>query len=175
MSDVAIAPAAPTNAPANQPAPAANEVPINQNPVGGSNPVGSQAPQAATGDFDGSKHRPQSRQEAIKAAFDRANSPPPKGSRVAEKPAPKPAEAKAGHNNPPEETPKLDLRKRPEDQPGSQPRERGDGGRFMPRQSDAQNTAQSCANGSSKSWAECSANGAAGPTRQETAARRVLR
>jgi hypothetical protein len=146
MSDVAIAPAAPTNAPANQPAPAANEVPINQNPVAGSNPVGSQAPQAPTGDFYGSRHRPPSRSEAIKAAFDRANSPPPKGSKVAEKPAPKPAEAKAGHNNPPEETPKLDLRKRPDDQPQSQPRERGDGGRFAPKSSGHDGHAQNAQN-----------------------------
>ena len=143
MSDVAIAPAAPTNAPANQPAPAANEVPINQNPVAGSNPVGSQAPQAAYGRLRRlRRHRPfpEPAEKAIKAAFDRANSPPPKGSRVAEKPAPKPARGSRllGHNNPPEETPKLDLRKRPEDQPGSQPRERGEGGRFMPRQSEGQ-------------------------------------
>jgi hypothetical protein len=47
-----------------------------------------------------------------------------------------PAEAKAGHNQPPEPTEKdepLDLKKRPSEQPQAQARERGEGGRFAPR------------------------------------------
>ena len=125
--------APPPAAPAPAPAPAP-EVQINQNPTNSSNPVGSQAPQAPVGELEGGKGRPQSRREAIQAAFDRANKPQAKPAKPAERDAPKAAEAKAGHNQPPEETPKegLDLKKRPGDQPSATPRtERGT---FAPRQ-----------------------------------------
>ena len=120
MSDTTIAPptATPT-APAPAPAaPAVAEVPINQNPVNIPTPVSSQLPPA------------EGRRQAIQKAFDRANQPPAKPAKPAERPAPKAAEAKPGHNQPPEETPqeRLDLRKRPSDQP------RGERGQFAPRQ-----------------------------------------
>jgi hypothetical protein len=74
-----------------------------------------------------------SRREAIQAAFDRANNPPPKSKPAEAKEAKeaKPAEAKKGHNQPPEDTPteKFDLRKRPA---GDVPR--GERGQFAPRQ-----------------------------------------
>lgn len=47
-----------------------------------------------------------------------------------------PAEAKVGHNQPPEPVEKgepLDLKKRPTEQPQAQARERGEGGRFTPK------------------------------------------
>jgi hypothetical protein len=119
-------------------------VQINQNPVNNPNPIGSQAPQAPAGELEGGKGRPQSRREAIQAAFDRANKPPAKPAKPAERDAPKAAEAKAGHNQPPEETPKEG--KRPGDQPSGAPRtERGT---FAPRQqaapqAGAQNSATS--------------------------------
>jgi len=132
MSDTST-PVAPPSAPAPSPVPS-NEVQINQNPVNSSNPLGPQAPHAPTGDLEGGKGRPQSRREAIQAAFDRANKPQAKAAKPAEKASPPAAEAKAGHNQPPEETPKerLDLKKRPGDQPAAAPRtERGT---FAPRQ-----------------------------------------
>jgi len=127
MSDTS-APAAPS-APVAAPAPQ-NEVQINQNPVNSSNPVGSQAPQLPTGDFEGGKGRPQSRREAIQAAFDRANKPQAKPDKPAQRAAPPAAEAKKGHNQPPEDTPQegIDLKKRPSDQPP-----RGERGQFAPR------------------------------------------
>jgi len=121
MSDVTVAP--PSAAPSS-PAPASNEVPINQNPVNSPNPVGSQAPPAPVTDHKGSEHRTPSRAEALKAAYDRAVDPPK--TKPAAKAQPE-AKAKPGHNNPPEETPKLDLKKRPEEQPR-------DRGRFAPKQ-----------------------------------------
>lgn len=105
--------------------PAVGEVPINPNPVNPPAPLGSPAPQ---------------RQEVVAKAFERA--------RVERK---GPAEARAGHNQPPEpvesekpakpaELP-LNLKKRPADQerpeqsPQSPPaRERGEGGRYAPAQ-----------------------------------------
>ena len=129
MSDTSAPP------PAAPPAPApSNEVVINQNPVNTSNPLGPQAPHAPTGELEGGKGRPQSRREAIQAAFDRANKPQAKPAKPAEKASPPAADAKAGHNQPPEETPKegLDLKKRPSDQPEARPR--GDRGQFVPRQ-----------------------------------------
>jgi hypothetical protein len=133
MSDVTVAPpgAAPSAAPST------SEVPINQNPASSPNPIGSQAPPAPTGDIKGSEHRTPSTREALQKAFDRANNPPPKGERPAPKPALRPAEAKAGHNNPPEPTEKFDLKKRPSEQSGQvtdQPRDRG---RFAPRQAES--------------------------------------
>ena len=125
MSDTS-APSAPPPSPA--PAPAANEVPINTNPVGSPQPVGPQAPD---------KPQPgEHRRDAIQRAFNRGRDP--------DAPKPKAAVARIGHNNPPEETkveraapPKaakdtegddgpLDLRKRPNDQPRNQ-------GKFAPR------------------------------------------
>jgi len=63
--------------------------------------------------------------------MDRAERPQPKGERPPQKAPPKPAEAKAGHNQPPEETPKLNLKKRPEDQPGAQAVRAGVFGRIL--------------------------------------------
>jgi hypothetical protein len=117
-------PEAPPAAPAS-----VNETPINPNPPSSPNPIGSQAPQATP-----------SRREAIKAAFDRATAQQDGKTNAREirgKPAgdpPKAAEAKKGHNKPPEpvgdEQPKLDLKKRPGDQP------RGERGQFAPRTPD---------------------------------------
>jgi hypothetical protein len=127
MSDTTVAPqgAAPPSAAPSAPA---NEVPINQNPTSSPNPIGSQAPE-----------RIKTARESLQEAFDRASNPPPKGERQAPRPAPKPAEAKAGHNNPPEETEKFDLKKPPSDRNKiagePQPRDRG---RFAPRAQDGQ-------------------------------------
>jgi len=135
MSDVTVAPpSAPANTPAPAPAPAANETPINQNPTNIPAPVGSQAPERVGGD------RPApSRRDAVKAAFDRATKmqdagekAAPRRAQAAEK-APE-ADAKPGHNQPPEDTPKLDLKKRPADQEQPQPRDRG---RFAAKPRDA--------------------------------------
>ena len=135
MSNSHGAPAPAQNAPAPAAAPvaSANETPINQNPVNSSNPLGPQAPHAPVGDLEGGKGRPQSRREAIQAAFDRASNPPPKQAKTVlhdERAPPKAADAKPGHNNPPEDTPKLDLKKRPSDQPPP----RSERGTFAPRQ-----------------------------------------
>lgn len=120
MSDVNVAPNA---APPPSNAPAANEVAIDQNPTATPQPVGSQAPEK-TVEPRGSEHRPESRREAIQRAFAKAREQNP----------PKAAEAKMGHNQPPEETKRekvvaareklepVDLRKRPTDQPRDQGR-----------------------------------------------------
>ena len=128
MTDVTVAPqgSAPPAAP--------NEAVINENPTSSPNPIGSQAPPAPTGDIEGSKHRPESRREAIQGAinkaYERAANPEVKPERQARQPPAKPAEAKPGHNNPPKDEPeKIDLRKRPETQ--EQPRDRG---RFVSRE-----------------------------------------
>jgi hypothetical protein len=123
MSDVTVAPAG------SAPPAVQNEVPINENPVASPTPIGSQAPDKPTGDIKGSEARPPSRREAIQKAFERAANPPPKGEKPPQKAAPV-AEAKPGHNHPPEQTEGLDLKKRPADQP------RGDRGQFAPRQQD---------------------------------------
>jgi hypothetical protein len=125
MSDVTVAPGA-------NPPPTNNEVVINPNPTTAPQPVGSQAPDKPVGDVKGSEHRPQSRREAIQAAFDKARKENP----------PKAAEARKGHNNPPEDTPdeKINLKKRPTDQP--QQRERGDHGHFAPREPQQQQARQ---------------------------------
>jgi hypothetical protein len=135
MSDTS-APSAPPSQP-NPTPPTQTEVPINPNPPSSPTPIGSQAPE-----------RVQSRREAIQAAFDRATrqqdaKSAQKGAQTDAKDAQKsakPADAKVGHNQPPEPTPddkpKLNLKKRPDDQdPKSletqpQPRDRG---RFAPR------------------------------------------
>jgi hypothetical protein len=103
---------------------------INPNPVSTPNPLGVQAPD---------KPQPtaaEERRAAIQRAFERASSPPPKTDRSAQRAAP-PADAKAGHNQPPEPTKPevLNLRKRPQADDAvpsaAQPRDRG---RFAPRQ-----------------------------------------
>lgn len=115
MSDVAIAP--PPNTPT---APAQAEVPINEAPINSTNPVGSQAPEKPD--------HASERKAAIQKAFERAKDPDK--ARTEQRPVPKAAEAKKGHNQPPEDTPaeKLDLKRRPSDQP------RSDRGTFAPRQ-----------------------------------------
>jgi len=134
MTDTSSAPpSSPTTPTApTAPTPSNYEVTINQNPTNTPNPLGPQAPDAPTGDIKGSEHRPMSRREAIQAAFDRANNPPPKSKPAETKEAKeaKPADAKKGHNQPPEDTPteKFDLKKRPSDVP------RGERGQFAPRQ-----------------------------------------
>jgi len=130
MPDVALQPSAPASAPSPAPQSApAGEVVINQNPVNTPSPLGPQAPQAPA-EVKGSTHRPESRREAIQRAFDRANNPPPKQAKPAEREQPKAADAKPGHNKPPVETEHegLDLKKRPSDQP------RSERGTFAPRQ-----------------------------------------
>ena len=122
MSDVTVAP--------NAAPPPTNEAVIEQNPTSSPQPIGSQAPQKPTGNVEGSPHRPQSRREAIQAAFDKANT-------AERREQTKPKQARIGDNHPPEETPKeapkpLDLRKRPTAQ--QQPRDRGEHGHFAPRQ-----------------------------------------
>jgi len=114
MSDVTVAPSG--GAPAAAPS---NEVVVSDNQTRIPNPIGSQAPDKPTGDVEGGKGRPESRREAIQKAFDRANNPPPKTAKPAASPAAKPADAKPGHNQPPEKTEAegLDLKKRPADQP----------------------------------------------------------
>ena len=97
MSDVLNAP--PPSAPS---APPANEVPINPAPVSPPAPLGPQAPDKPLGE-DG-KPRPESRREAIQRAFDKAGK---------DRPKPTEAKAKMGHNQPPEETEKLDLKQPP--------------------------------------------------------------
>ena len=102
MSDVTVAP------PGGAPAAAPNQVVIDQNPVSVPTPVGAQAPDKPVENVQGSPHRPQSRREAIQAAFDRATKqqdegaqrPPQRREQPRERPA---AEAKPGHNNPPAE------------------------------------------------------------------------
>jgi hypothetical protein len=120
MGDIPVAPAG------DAMAAAPNEVVINPNPTASPQPIGAQTPDKPVGEIEGGKGRPESRREAIQRAFDRANNP--KDAKPAEKPAAKPAEAKPGHNNPPEETEKFDLKKRPADQP------RGERGQFAPRE-----------------------------------------
>jgi len=144
MSDTTVAPegSAPAAAPVTDTASAGRETPINPSPTSTPNPIGSQAPPAPTGEIEGSRHRPESRSEATRAAvqraFERSANPRVQPQRPAPQPPKGPAEAKAGHNQPPgdtagadRETPKLDLKKRPSEQPAQ---ERGEHGHFAPRQ-----------------------------------------
>lgn len=122
MSDVTAPPPSPApSAPALTPA--QHEVPINQAPIGSQNPVTNTPPEKPAED------RNTSRKAALQRAFDRANDPEGSKAREAAKPAPRAAEARPGHNQPPEETPqeKLDLKKRPGDIP------RGERGQFASR------------------------------------------
>jgi hypothetical protein len=118
MSDVAVA--APSGG-----APAPAEIPIQVDQVNAPNPVGSQAPDTPT------------RREAIQKAFDKGQGQKGRNDRHDQRPAPKAAEAKIGHNQPPEDA-KLDLRKRPKGEApvpkGPPPRERAEHGHFAPRQ-----------------------------------------
>jgi hypothetical protein len=119
MSDTALPPQ-------DTPVPT-NEVPINPDPPSSPNPITNAPPEA-----------PLSRREAIKAAFDKATrqqdgleakgtqKPAQARAKGAQTDA-RPAEAKLGHNKPPEETEKINLKKRPDDQP------RGERGQFTPR------------------------------------------
>jgi hypothetical protein len=116
MTDVTVAPegSAPSAAPSN-------EVVIEQLPASAPAPITNQAPERSPAD---------QRKEAIQKAFDRANNPQPRTERkpAEARPEPKAADAKPGHNKPPEETEKFDLKKRPVDQP------RGERGQFAPRE-----------------------------------------
>ena len=107
-------------------APQATEVPINPNPTSSPTPITNAPPERP----EGSEHRPSSRREVIQAAFDRATKQQDASERKPAQTSAKPADAKIGHNKPPEETEKLDLKKRPSDQP------RGDRGQFTPRERD---------------------------------------
>ena len=117
MSDVTVA--APSGgAPSAAPSAPANEAVINTEQVSSPNPIGSQAPSAQ--DTDGA------RRSTIQAAYDKAvkmqdegKKPAPRRAQAEQK-APA-AEAKPGHNQPPEETPK--------EQPKGDNRYR-EGGRF---------------------------------------------
>ena len=116
MSDVGVAPA---------PAPAAaqSEVPINPDPVNTPSPVTNQPPEKQPVDMKDADPRRESIRKAIERA--KARDPNDKG---------EPRKAKMGDNQPPEETKaerekpeKIDLKKRPDDQPR-------DRGRFAPKE-----------------------------------------
>ena len=124
--------AAPATQSAPQPAPARSEVPINQNPTNAPRPI----PQQAVPAPDKGNGRASVR-DSLAAAFERSQSKQPPGSKT-DRPEPKAAEAKAGHNQPPEETPRLNLKKPPDQQGEAQPRDRG---RFAPRQANEANEA----------------------------------
>ena len=95
------------------------DVPVNVEQTSSPTPIGSQTPERPV-------NQTPTRREAIQAAFDRANSPPPKDAQTPKRPnaqTPKAAEAKMGHNQPPEPTEKA--------QPAGIPR--GERGQFAPR------------------------------------------
>jgi len=118
-----------------------SEVTINPSPTSPPSPLGPQAPQAPVGDVKGSPHHPKSAREAIQDAYDRALNPPkPQRPKEAAKEPAKAAEAKPGHNKPPEKTDAekpINLKKRPDDQPQLELQPRGDRGRFAPKQESA--------------------------------------
>jgi hypothetical protein len=120
MSDVNLAPPpapAPSQPQAPPPAAAPREVAVELNPVTPPAPISGDGPPRP----EGEKPRFNSRREAIAEAFRKAEA----------KGRPGPAEARRGHNQPPEEMAdedKLNLKKRPGDQPSERPR--GDRGRF---------------------------------------------
>jgi hypothetical protein len=121
MSDI-NAPAAPPSAPPAAPNPTPqvqHEVPIDTNQTSSPTPVSNQAPDKP----------PPTRREAIQAAFDRANKPREAPKTPPKTEAPKAAEAKTGHNQPPEPTESegINLKKRPDEQPR-------DRGRFTRRE-----------------------------------------
>lgn len=131
MSDISGAPP-----PAEAPQGGQGEAPINPNPVGSPQPVGSQAPPAPVGDMEGGKGRPESRREALRNAFEKAQERP--GA----------AKPRIGHNNPPEPTPKekeqppLNLRRPPPPEKAEaepkEPAPRAEHGHFAPRQAPGQ-------------------------------------
>lgn len=141
MSDVGTAPAPGGVGPAPAPStvtggssgwlgPGQSQIPIEPRGASSPNPIGSQAPQRQ----DAGEQPAGSRREAIQRAFAKSRDPEWQKNR------PGPAEARKGHNQPPEETPdekpdrgsdRFDLKKRPTDQA---PQARGEGGRFAPRQ-----------------------------------------
>jgi hypothetical protein len=122
---------------------AQTEVPISSDQTQSPNPLSNQAPDKA----------PPSRREAIQAAFDKATrqqDAKAKGLHLeakneAPKRNPPPAEAKAGHNRPPEPTEKegINLKKRPDEQP------RGERGQFAPRAAQTPPEKERTDNGSS--------------------------
>ena len=89
------------------------EARIDPNPVSPPSPISNQAPQPQQPQEDTPQRRATSRREAIRAAFDKAEA----------KGRPGPAEAKPGHNQPPEPIEK------PQEQPQRQPQHR-EAGRF---------------------------------------------
>lgn len=99
------------------------EVPLNVNPPTSPTPASNTPPEKAP-------DRPQSRREAIQAAFDRATRQQDGKEPAKVKAEPPKAEAKKGHNKPPEETPDepINLKKRPDDRP------RGERGQFARRE-----------------------------------------
>jgi hypothetical protein len=132
MTDVGIGGGAPS-APSSAPSHGGGEAVIDPSPVNIPSPIGPQsAPAPVRDDFKGSEHRPESRRETIQRAFERARTDPVPTSR------PKPG---LGHNQPPEPTPKerpaepkLDLKKRPVDEPPQREgRRRGEHGHFAAR------------------------------------------
>ena len=136
MSDVSNAPA---SAPA--PAPAQTEVPVSSNPTSTPNPVGSQAPDKPVNEanIEGQKGRPQSRREIIQEAYKRAVEASESGRpKPAEKQAAKPAEAKAGHNRPPDaekpaDKPAAKQADKSAGEPSRPAQPRGERGQFAPR------------------------------------------
>src|SRR4029077_3198910 len=126
MTDVSSAPPAPPPSPSSSPSPAAppppsrGEAQIVADPVRAPQPLSDHGPAKPATEPAKRFNTPR---EAIQEAFKKAQ----------EKGRPGPAQAKRGHNQPPEDTPDeppIDLRKRPSDQA----RERGEGGRFVPRE-----------------------------------------
>jgi hypothetical protein len=129
-----------TSAPSAPPPVTPTETPIDTNPQVSPNPISNTPPEVGKIGERGDTARPMSRREAIQAAFDRATrqqdgKEPTKLKTSPEQTKAKPAEAKAGHNKPPEpvdaDKPKLNLKKRPDEQDAKtletepQPRDRG--------------------------------------------------
>ena len=118
MSDPSVPVAPPPNAPP------VSEVPINPDQPSTPSPITNAPPEKPAA--------PPSRREAIQAAFDKATRQQDGKEPLPKKAAPKAAEARMGHNQPPEptENEEIDLKKRPSDQP------RGERGQFTPRQAE---------------------------------------
>jgi hypothetical protein len=112
MSDVGISQPTPTP---STPAPASNEVVINQNPTNTPAPLGSQAPEKPPGEVDRGHGKADNRREAIKRAFDKANTDD----------KPKTAKRGMGDNNPPEAMEKEDGKEKSKPQVLQQHREQG--------------------------------------------------
>lgn len=127
MSDVPAPSAPPSSAPAAAPQASPGEAAINTSPTASPQPVGPQAPPAPTGELEGGKGRPESRREALRNAFDKANA------------RAEPAKPRMGHNNPPEPTQKEFNLRRPPPADGSvpdapkEPTPRAEHGHFAPK------------------------------------------